>query len=93
MYADLKAAKDWSLKNNVPIFLGEFGSYGKHPSTDDRCRHAAAVYTALGKLGIPNAWWEWDGGFSMFDKGTTKIVGCMREAVDMFEARQPKKDR
>ena len=93
MYADLKAAKDWSLKNNVPIFLGEFGSYGKHPSTDDRCRHAAAVYTALGKLGIPNAWWEWDGGFSMFDKGTTKIVGCMREALDMFEARQPKKDR
>ena len=85
MYADLKAAKDWSLNNNVPIFLGEFGSYSKHPSIDDRCRHAAAVYSALGKLRIPNAWWEWDGGFNMFDKGTTKIANCMRRAIDMFE--------
>lgn len=84
MYADLKAAKDWSLKNNVPIFLGEFGSFGKHPSMEDRCRHAATVYSTLGKLGIPNAWWEWDGGFNMFEKGTTKISGCMRRAVDSY---------
>jgi len=93
MYADLKAAKDWALKHNVPIFLGEFGSYGKHPPMEDRCRHAATIYAAVGKLGIPNAWWEWDGSFSMFDKGKTKIAGCMREALDMFEGRQPKKDR
>ena len=29
MFADLKAAKDWSEKNKVPIFMGEFGSFGK----------------------------------------------------------------
>lgn len=88
MYADLKAAKDWSLKNNVPIFLGEFGSYGKNPPEADRCRHAAAVYSALGKLDIPNAWWEWDGGFNMFEKGTMKIADCMRKAIDSYSSQQ-----
>lgn len=84
MYSDLKAAKDWSEKNKVPIFVGEFGSYSKNPTADDRCRHAAVVYSALGKLRIPSAWWEWDGGFNMFEKGTTKISECMRKAVDLF---------
>ena len=86
MFADLKAAKDWSEKNKVPIFLGEFGSYGKNPTIEDRCRHAAVIYSALGKLNIPNAWWEWDGGFNMFERGTTKIAGCMRRAVDSYNA-------
>jgi len=84
MFADLKAASDWAKKNNVPIFLGEFGSFTKNPTMEDRCRHAAVIYSALGKLDIPNAWWEWDGGFNMFDKGTTQISGCMRKAVDLY---------
>ena len=86
IYAELKAAKDWSVKNNVPVFLGEFGSFNKYPTQADRCRHAEAVYSALGKLQIPNAWWEWDGGFNMFEKGTTKIAGCMRKAINLFDA-------
>lgn len=84
MFADLKAAKDWSVKNDVPIFVGEFGSFSKYPSEEDRCRHAAFIYTAFGKLKIPNAWWEWDGGFNMFEKGTNKISDCMRKAVNSF---------
>jgi endoglucanase len=84
MFADLKAAKDWSERNRVPIFLGEFGSYSKYPTLQDRCRHAAAVYTALGRLNIPNTWWEWDGGFNMFDAGTTHIADCMRHAIDLY---------
>jgi endoglucanase len=86
MFADLKAAKDWSTKNKVPIFMGEFGSYNLKPTMDDRCRHAATVYSALGKLNIPSAWWEWDGGFSMLDKGTDRISDCMRKAIDTFNA-------
>ncbi|CAN5138298.1 glycoside hydrolase family 5 protein [soil metagenome] len=86
MFADLKAAKDWSIKNNVPIFLGEFGSFSKYPTLEDRCRHAETIYTALGKLDIPSAWWEWDGGFNMFEKGTTRIAPCMRKAIDSFNA-------
>jgi endoglucanase len=84
MFSDLNAAKIWSTKKNVPIFLGEFGSFSKNPTMEDRCRHAEVIYTTLGKLKIPNAWWEWDGGFNMFEKGTTKISGCMRKAIDSF---------
>jgi len=85
MFSDLKAAKDWSIRNNVPIFLGEFGSFGKLPSMEDRCRHAEAIYSALGKLNIPNAWWEWDGGFNMFDPKTKNIAGCMRRAIELYK--------
>ena len=87
MFDDLKAAKDWSVKYKVPIFLGEFGSYGKNVSLKDRCRHAEVVYSALGKLGIPNAWWEWDQGFNMFVEGTTSIAPCMQKATDLFRIR------
>jgi len=85
MFADLKAAKDWSSKNKVPIFLGEFGSFGKYMTIEDRCRHASVIYSALGRLNIPNAWWEWDGGFNMFELGTTKIAPCMRKAIDSYD--------
>ena len=86
MFKDLKEAKDWSLKYKVPIFLGEFGSYRKNPSMEDRCRHAETVYTTLGKLDIPSAWWEWDGGFNMFKTGTNEISDCMRKAINSFNA-------
>jgi len=84
--ADLSAAKDWSEKNKVPIFIGEFGSFNLRPTLEDRCRHAEAIYTALGKLKIPSAWWEWDGGFNMFEKGTNKIAICMRRALDSYSS-------
>jgi endoglucanase len=84
IFEELKAAKEWSVRNKVPIFLGEFGSFGKYPTLEDRCRHAAAVYSALGKLEIPNAWWEWDGGFTMFAAGGSEIAPCMREAVGLY---------
>jgi endoglucanase len=91
MFKDLSAARDWSIRNKVPIFLGEFGSYSKFATPEDRCRYAEVIYTALGKLQIPNAWWEWDAGFNMFESGTTKISDCMRTAIDSFGKQTPVK--
>lgn len=88
MFADLRAAKDWSEKNKVPIFVGEFGSFTKYAGAEDRCRHAAVVYSALGRLKIPNAWWEWNDSFNMFKPGTTEISDCMRKAVDSYSAQK-----
>ncbi|NNF00957.1 MAG: cellulase family glycosylhydrolase [Pyrinomonadaceae bacterium] len=89
MVSDLEAAKNWSKKHDVPIFLGEFGSFGKHIAIEDRCRHAKLIYSALGRLKIPNAWWEWDAGFSMFEKGTGRIAACMKDAVSSYESSRP----
>lgn len=84
--ADLQASKNWSIKNKVPIFFGEFGSFSKYAAPEDRCRHAETVYSALGKLHIPNAWWEWDQSFNMFEPGTREISRCMQKAIDSFKA-------
>ncbi|MEP6924175.1 MAG: glycoside hydrolase family 5 protein [Pyrinomonadaceae bacterium] len=84
MFGDLKAAKNWSVEKKVPILLGEFGSYNLRAAPESRCRHAETVYSALGKLEIPAVWWEWDGGFTMFEKGTDKIMDCMQKAVDSY---------
>ncbi len=77
-------AKIISKFQHVPIFLGEFGAFTKAAKLEDRCRYAETVYTALGKLQIPNAWWEWDGGFNMFDPDGSKIADCMRAEIDSY---------
>jgi endoglucanase len=84
MFDDLKAAQKWAADNNIPILLGEFGSYNLRATPESRCRHAETVYSALGNLKIPAVWWEWDGGFTMFEKGTDKIMGCMQKTVDSY---------
>lgn len=84
IYQRIQAAKNWSTAKNVPIFLGEFGSYNLNADADSRCRHAEAIYVALGRLKIPSAWWEWDGGFSMFQKGTSQIMPCMQDALTAY---------
>ena len=86
MFRDLKEAKEWSDKYVVPIFVGEFGSYGKYASEDSRCRHAEEAYSALGKLQLPNAWWEWDAGFNMLKPGTGELSDCMQKAVNIYRA-------
>ena len=48
----------------------------------------ADVYSALGKLKIPNAWWEWNASFNMFRSGTTEISDCMRKAIDSYNAQK-----
>ena len=86
IYQEINLVPHRSVAEN--IFLGEFGSFGKHPTLEDRCRHAAAVYSALGRLEIPNAWWEWDGGFNMFERGRGEISDCMRKAIDSYKAQK-----
>ena len=90
IYRNLEATKTWSTAKNVPVFLGEFGSYNLNAEPDSRCRHAEAIYVALGKLQIPSTWWEWDGGFSMFSKSTIQIMPCMKEAVNTYTTGQIK---
>ena len=80
---DLKAAKMWSEANRVPIFVGEFGSYTRFATPESRCRHFEVVYSAFRSLGLPNAAWEWDGGFNMFEKGTNQLMPCVREAAGL----------
>ena len=82
-------AKQWSLNNNVPIFCGEFGSYGDFAGEVSRCNHVFACYKALGSVDIPCAFWEWDGGFNLFQRGsTTTLSNCAKEAMALYVSKQ-----
>jgi len=62
----LKVAADWSLKNNRPIFLGEFGSYDKG-DMDSRARYTAFVARTAEKFGFCWAYWQFDSDFIVYN--------------------------
>ena len=62
----LKIAADWSLKNDRPIFLGEFGSYDKG-DMDSRALYTAFVARTAEKLGFCWAYWQFDGDFIVYN--------------------------
>jgi endoglucanase len=62
----LKVAADWSLKNERPIFLGEFGAYDKG-DMDSRARYTAFVARTAEKLGFCWAYWQFDSDFIVYN--------------------------
>ena len=62
----LKVAADWSVKNNRPIFLGEFGAYDKG-DMDSRARYTAFVARTAEKLGFCWAYWQFDSDFIVYN--------------------------
>jgi endoglucanase len=62
----LKIAADWSLKNDRPIFLGEFGAYDKG-DMDSRAIYTAFVARTAEKLGFCWAYWQFDSDFIVYD--------------------------
>ncbi|MGA2406872.1 MAG: glycoside hydrolase family 5 protein [Bacteroidales bacterium] len=62
----LKVAADWSLKNDRPIFLGEFGAYDKG-EMDSRVRYTAFVARTAEKLGFSWAYWQFDSDFIVYN--------------------------
>lgn len=78
---DLAAAKAFSVRNNVPIFCGEWGSYGKYADQASRCRYTATIKGLLDELDIPFAYWEWNLSFSFFNgkPALKNIPDCMKK--------------
>jgi endoglucanase len=62
----LKVASDWSIKNNRPIFLGEFGAYDKG-DIDSRARYTSFVARTAEKLGFSWAYWQFDSDFIVYN--------------------------
>jgi endoglucanase len=62
----LKVAADWSIKNNRPIFLGEFGSYDKG-DMESRVRYTAFIARTAEKFGFSWAYWQFDSDFIVYD--------------------------
>ena len=72
----LNAAYRWQQANNRPVYCGEFGSDVFFADATSRCTLMKTIRTTLEGWKIPYAWWDWDGGFRMFN-GTTPSVSAL----------------
>jgi len=62
----LDKAKDFSVKNNVPVFCGEFGVYMMQSPEKDRVYWYSFFCEELAKRNIPWTCWDYFGGFGIF---------------------------
>ena len=65
--AYLEYAAAWGKKNNRPIFMGEFGSYGKADAAS-RVRWTTFMRAESEKRGFSWAYWEFGAGFGVYDR-------------------------
>jgi endoglucanase len=69
MTAPLDAAKAWSTATRYPVFVGEFGAYGKADSTS-RFDFDRKMRQAMEARGMSWAYWEFASGFGVYDPAT-----------------------
>ena len=69
MHADLQKAVDFSIKYDVPVFVGEFGVYSKTAPYEDRIRWFETVGKIFQEFGFSYTIWGYDDVFSFFKKG------------------------
>jgi endoglucanase len=62
----LKVAADWSIANDRPIFLGEFGAYDKG-DMDSRARYTTFVARTAERLNFSWAYWQFDSDFIVYN--------------------------
>jgi len=63
---DFDAVKAWSVANNRPIFLGEFGAYDK-AAMADRVVWTSTVARAAESRGFAYAYWQFSSDFIVYD--------------------------
>lgn len=65
-------AKAWSDAKGYPVFIGEFGSYSAGDMAS-RVNYTRQVKASAASAGMPWAYWEFAGGFGVYDP-TTKTL-------------------
>ena len=80
-------AKEWAVKNNVPVIINEFGAYNLKTDKQSVLNYMTAMKEISDTLQIPLTHWGYTGGFSLFEsedgvKGT-KLIEGMKEAYGL----------
>lgn len=65
--AKFQAVKDWSIKNNIPVFLGEFGSV-KKADYNSRMKHYKTYVELANSFGFAPAAWDDGGNFRILNR-------------------------
>ena len=81
-------AKEWAVKNNVPVIINEFGAYNIESDKQSVLNYMTAMKEISDTLQIPLTHWGYTGGFALFEseknsnKGT-KLLEGMDEAFGL----------
>lgn len=76
----LKVAADWSIANDRPIFLGEFGSYDQ-AVMESRTKYTSFVARTAEKFGFSWAYWQFDSDFIVYNIDTDQWVLPIKNAL------------
>lgn len=63
----LDIVSNWSSEKNIPVWLGEFGVYGKYADINSRVRWTHFVRRECEKRGINWCYWEFSAGFGIYN--------------------------
>lgn len=64
---DFDRVTRWAKDNAIPLWMGEFGSYGKYADIESRVLWTDYVARAAEARGISWAYWEFGAGFGVYD--------------------------
>ena len=76
----LRVAAAWRADRDRPIWIGEFGSYGKGPYAS-RVAYSRAIRDSMEVHGMTWAYWEFAAGFGIFDPTTGAMKTELRDAL------------
>ncbi len=63
----LDIVSNWSKQKNIPVWMGEFGVYGRFADINSRARWTHFVRKECEKRGIPWCYWEFSSGFGIYN--------------------------
>jgi endoglucanase len=76
----LRVAARWRDQSNRPVWVGEFGSYGRGPYAS-RVIYSRAVRDSMEAHGMSWAYWEFAAGFGLYDPSTGSMRTELRDAL------------
>lgn len=78
--SQIQMARRWSVENNRPVHMGEFGCYVQ-ADAKSRVNFYAGFRKALDEAGMGWAIWDWKAGFRYWDTISGQPVEGLREAL------------
>jgi endoglucanase len=73
-------AVEWSKRNNIPINLGEFGSFNK-ADMESRAHHTKFLADAAIERGFSFDYWQFDSDFAVYDTKTDTWIKPLLDAL------------
>jgi endoglucanase len=80
MAASLDVARAWSAAKRYPVFVGEFGAYGKADETS-RIDYSRKIRQAMEARGMSWTYWEFASGFGVYDPAKLAFRQALLESL------------